>query len=1207
VPRLPAFPRLPHALALICVLAFAGASARAQVADSSGHAADSVATPAWGRAAVGSSAPSAWGGTVFDTLVFFPSDTVRLSRQFIEPLSLRAFLLPTPAGSAPPLSVERADLLLDTRQGVLLLSPALRARLDSTARCTLIVSYRALPFRFAPVYRHRTLVTRQDTARGDSLRVAVPSAPLTLESIFGPDLQKSGYIGRGINVGTDRDLTITSGFRLQISGKLSDDITVTGALTDENTPIQPEGTTRTLQELDKVFIRIEGGPLAATLGDFSLAYTGTEFGRYARKLSGVMGEGTTPGDWNVTGAASAAYASLKGSYRSLQFNGNDGVQGPYRLTGRNGEQPILVLAGTERVYVDGMPMTRGETNDYVIEYGSGELTFMPRRLISSYSRITVDYEYADRQFVRTMVASSADAAVDGERYRVRARFVREADDPDAPIDQALTPADRAVLSAAGNDQSKAVRDGVLYVGFDTARGTGAGQYMRVDTTINGAPAAIYRYAPGTDSATYVLQFSFVGTGGGDYRRVTVGTFQYAGPGAGDYLPVRLLPMPRLQQITDVALAASPVRSLSIGAEAAVSTSDANRLSDKGDGGNTDGAFNVTAAWSPSTPIGDASVSARLRRQNANFTPIDRIDDIEFRRKWDLTQSAQTGETMREAALTLRPATSLQLHAGGGTIDRGTFSSTRVEAGVALTDAAKDTTLPEGTYIIENITSDDGGTGAHGSWLRQQGSAVYRWSVLQPRLHFEQEHKESTNTGDSLLAGSLGVLDVRPGLTFGGLAFATLNMDVGVRRESAPLAGRLEHQFSDLLQQYGVDARPGRDLAGTIELLIRDRRYAEPFRQLGMKDFQTILTRATTRYVPLQSAVALDLLYQVSTERTSKLQRVYLPVPLGQGNYNYLGDLNGNGVPDENEFELTRFDGNFILTTLPTDALYPVIDLQSSLRLRLQPWRASALWHGASTMRGVLEALSAETILRVDEKSSDPVTSNVYLLRLDTFLDDSTTIRGFQTVRQDLFLFERSAEFSLRGRFEEARGYSAFALARERAYKAERSLRAKSQLVREIGLQADLAFGTDNLSSSAESTRAREITSTTAGADFSYRPWQHVEVGLVASNRSATDTHIPQQSIDATVTTITLRSILSFDGPGRLRADIERNDTRVKGAVDRMPYELTDGRPAGRSWVLRISADYRLTSFLQATLSYLGRSEEHRPVVHNGRAEVKAFF
>jgi len=40
---------------------------------------------------------------------------------------------------------------------------------------------------------------------------------------------------------------------------------------------------------------------------------------------------------------------------------------------------------------------------------------------------------------------------------------------------------------------------------------------------------------------------------------------------------------------------------------------------------------------------------------------------------------------------------------------------------------------------------------------------------------------------------------------------------------------------------------------------------------------------------------------VSTQ-DSKLQKVFIKVPQGQGNYKYLGDLNNNGIADENEFE-----------------------------------------------------------------------------------------------------------------------------------------------------------------------------------------------------------------------------------------------------------------------------------------------------------------
>ena len=72
------------------------------------------------------------------------------------------------------------------------------------------------------------------------------SKPLTSESIFGEGIQKNGTILRGFTVGTNKDFTVNSGLRLQLSGRLSDDIEIVAALTDENTPIQPEGNTETL-------------------------------------------------------------------------------------------------------------------------------------------------------------------------------------------------------------------------------------------------------------------------------------------------------------------------------------------------------------------------------------------------------------------------------------------------------------------------------------------------------------------------------------------------------------------------------------------------------------------------------------------------------------------------------------------------------------------------------------------------------------------------------------------------------------------------------------------------------------------------------------------------------------------------------------------------------------------------------------------------
>ncbi|MEZ4821646.1 MAG: hypothetical protein R2942_04200 [Ignavibacteria bacterium] len=50
----------------------------------------------------------------------------------------------------------------------------------------------------------------------------------------------------------------------------------------------------------------------------------------------------------------------RGLFTVNQFNGQDEIQGPYYLVGGNNELNILVLSGTEKVYLDGNLMIRGE-------------------------------------------------------------------------------------------------------------------------------------------------------------------------------------------------------------------------------------------------------------------------------------------------------------------------------------------------------------------------------------------------------------------------------------------------------------------------------------------------------------------------------------------------------------------------------------------------------------------------------------------------------------------------------------------------------------------------------------------------------------------------------------------------------------------------------------------------------------------------------
>ncbi|MCB0712843.1 MAG: hypothetical protein KDD67_10975 [Ignavibacteriae bacterium] len=1145
-------------------------------------------------------------------LILLPSDSlIQLPHEF---LIEKSFLLRDSSGTELHDSI---DYTLNLRFGTIRLSDSLRGGQDTLR---FVATYSYFPITVPrEIYTRELLTITDSTGKERTLAERSNSgSSLTATNIFGKDFQRSGSITRGITVGSNRDLTVQSGLRLQFSGKITDDVEVIGALTDEQTPIQPDGNTQTLREIDNIFFEVRSPVADGTLGKFFASNNQSEFTGFSRKLQG----GKVVGKFSSLGSTQLVAAVSPGKFRTQEFQGREGDQGPYRLTGANGERDIIVLAGTEQVFVDGVEMIRGRENDYVIDYGTGEIFFQPRRPITGFNEIVVDFEFSDRRYSRSFLAASHTGRFVDSMLSLTVGYVREADNQDAPVDLELSEEDRLLLASAGADPAGAIRTGVAFVGRSD---TVSGLYRRVDTTINGQPDSVFIYDPSSSEALYDVIFSRAISGRGDYRNVAFGQYEFVGKGAGEYLPVVYLPLPGLLQVGAVALGLRPSKGVDVEAEVAFSGTNLNRFSSdplasrKGiavKGGTTLEGDSIRIGG---VNIGRVRGTSSLRFIGEGFQGVNRIAEPEFDRRWNA--SGRIGESgfndvIVEGRFDWKPIQLLELTAGLGNLDRGDFfSSLRHDYAARFGDR----TFPlAADYGLEFITSNDTtGGGVASDWLKGRGGVSYRLGAITPGFRVEHQNRNDLRSGvDTLLPSAFRFVEAGPDLTLNFSLFRTTaslryRVDDSVRFDLLSSSTRFLRDGEAQTFRLNGELTGIRSLNTTLDFTYRRKTYdtlpgLDPSTRL---ENVSIIARSESRWTGLKRGVEVDGVYEVQTERAARLQRLFVRVPVGQGQFVWQ-DIDSNGVQSENEFrETIADDGEYVRINLPTEQLFPVIDLEASLRLKVKP---ENFLSDSSTLGKLLKPITTETFLRIEEKSSTENESEVYLLNFGAFQNDSTTLLGNALIQQDINLFEKSREFSARLRFVKRDGITKLFNDLERSGSVERSLRLQWNPTVDIGLQLDASLEDRSLLGAAlDASRGFDLEALEFETDFSYRPERSLELGWTFTIRSADDI-FPTTPRSTFLTGNEIRGIYSIETKGRLRATVERtvvSGTNLQGGdVFSLPFQLTDGYGIGTTWIGRIGFDYRFGANIQASINYTGRAEPPtNRVIHTGQMEVRAFF
>lgn len=472
-----------------------------------------------------------------------------------------------------------------------------------------------------------------------------PEAPAVRSAGIKDQVDYAGAFGRGISFGNNQNVVLNSNLNLQLSGKLGDDIEINAAISDENLPLQADGNTQQLNEIDKVFVEIKRKNQLLVAGDQQMSPDNTYFLRYLKKYKGIQyaTNNTLKGGGTL---ASRAFASIaRGNFKRQVLDIQEGNQGPYRLTGTGGELFVIILSASEKVYLDGVLIIRGLENDYVIDYNRSEISFTAKRIVNRNSRVVVEFEYSNQSYLKS--AWGLQTNYSKKNFSVQWNTYREQDNKSSNIIQDLSTEDKIILREAGDQVDNLRKPSYRLITGNSE--SNLIRYRLMDTQVN---QTIYRdilvISTHAGEQGYDAQFTFLGPGQGNYiaenHLFTNGrAYRWVAPDPvtqvkqGEFEPITTLTAPKQQTQHSIQLEFRPETGLFSKTELSLSDLDQNLFSPK------DQHDNVGLAWRQElgylAKLGHENMTWRntlaVEKLNNRFNFFEPFRNPEFNRDWSL--------------------------------------------------------------------------------------------------------------------------------------------------------------------------------------------------------------------------------------------------------------------------------------------------------------------------------------------------------------------------------------------------------------------------------------------------------------------------------------------------------------------------------------------------------------------------------------------
>lgn len=1058
------------------------------------------------------------------------------------------------------------------------------------------VSYRVFPYYFYVPFYHKQSISTDNSIQRHYFKKYYDNNSSTFVNFSG--LKKSGSISRGITVGNNQNTGLNSDFNLQISGKISPEIEIQANITDNNIPIQADGGSQNLREFDNVYIRLISEKSILAVGDLIIKPTNGYFMKFNKKVKGANFETffNTKKNYRIHTQINAAVS--KGKYNKISFAGKEGSQGPYRLTGSNGELYIIILSGSEKIYLDGILLKRGNENDYIINYNSGELTFSSKRIITKDSRVIAEFEYSEMNYARFTFGNFT--SIKTKKATFFFNLFSEQDAKNHSLRQELSDEQKLMFHSIGDDiQNAFVNTAVLIDTFNRNEVL----YRKTDTSVQSSVYQdIYVYSTDSLNAKYRVIFSFVGDKKGNYIRVQNGSngkvFQWLAPvngiPQGNYEPVRLLISPKKKQMISAGIFGKFKNSGNYYIESAISNNDINTFSEIDDNDNFAYSFKIAGnknLLKKDTFNQYLKVNTGWQFTKKDFDAFERFKSSEFNRDWNLLPLKNKFDE-HFASLSL-----IYFNKNTGKISLLSDLLIRNQFYTGYKNTVS-FNINKSKFLINinanRLTTKD--TSKQTEFIRYSGKLEKKFKIL---------HFGIKNSGEKNIFSNFSDKTAKSGsYRFNEFETYLQSSDSTKHLFSLSYVNREDFLPSKNTISYASTAHDIKFHAALLNLKNQTFKTTVNYRKLHVKDSllinipgeQTLSGRINYSLKLFHGAVSNSSFLEHTSGNEAVKEFSYFEVQNGQGIFAWK-DFNGNKIKELNEFVKANFqdEANYIRIVLPSSEYKTVYNQSVYEVLNLMPRR---IWHSEKGFKKFLSSFSNRFIFKLNRKTNNKADYFKIILPDSVIISNNKTLKNrfsfnlpkFQTQLNFSFISNGTKNILINGIDTKINIFHAFELnKRFNDFIFANALKSGNK-------KYNSEFFTDNNYS---------INYTVNESSLNYRidKKSNIKGKFILKQKMNTEG-------EENLSSYSVGGEYRFSGvnQGSFQVNLDFTEIQYTGTSNTsISYEILEGLQSGKNFLWSVLWYKKITKYLQLELNYSGRKSENNKIIHTGGISLRAYF